>query len=162
MQTDFPQIEPLFGGSAVAMKSSDGSLRIIISDLMTPGSTCEPAQLEVDGAKLANTFTLTLDVPALDSHGNVVNGTYSSATAQFELTDSSCAVASAGSPTPATVEIDGAVEGTAAVNFPGSRFVVTFDAPICEPATDASAAPVCVQLPFCSDGGTVACSNALP
>ncbi|HSQ63221.1 MAG TPA: hypothetical protein VLM85_08390 [Polyangiaceae bacterium] len=152
VETDNPGVPARFVGSASFSRSLD-QLRLTVTNL-EGGSACDPANVSAS-SNVANLFTLEVRVDALSPSGDIVPGTYTNATAVFSVTDSSC-TSSVGEVTgTAVASISGSggrISGTVRAPFPGSLFVVTYDAAECGPSTAADAATSCASLPPCPTG----------
>ena len=155
VETDLPTVPARFGGTASVSRALN-QLRLTIVNVRSGSSDCEPAELSA-GSNVANLFALELRIDALSPSGDILSGTYSNVTAVFSVTDSSCTSTTGEVRGNAIVAIDASgnhISGTLRAQFPGSLFVVTYDALECGATSPTDAGSSCLVLPPCPNDGT--------
>ncbi len=141
--------------ASASFTKSLNQLTLTLTNVQSAESFCEPAELSA-ASNIANLFTLELRVNALSPSGDIFSGTYTNATATLSVADSTCTNTIGEVAGDAIVEIDVSLEaitGAVRAQFPGSIFIVTYDAPECSATSSADGGPDCQVLPPCPDAG---------
>jgi hypothetical protein len=145
-----------YSASAAANQADPNHVSIVVTSLMGTDS-CATVQMST-GASVANVFQVVVAIDSSNANTIIDPGTYNLGDrwqAGYKLTDVKCAAAGQETATTGSLEIDSvdtSIHGVADMTFPTGRFIVTFDAPLCETATGTGAGSACASFPLCRAG----------